>query len=489
LQITLPEGSAGTEADLYVLLGGADRKLFSSIFAFGLEELSSREMLDAEETRARIFSAGITGAGNSAQSIISKLDAANQQLLRPKAAAKITTLIERLEAVAGELFEWQGKLERYPELLKHEMKCRQALKALAEEESRLQQDAHELRRLLDLWTPFCELRRAGAELEMLGPVPEHIEQAVEKVARLEEQRQALLGQMCEVNAASENAVRELSEQESRYQQHLEHLLAEVEYHCESAALQRDRLTSLPVQKKKISALTQALAEQLAAFGGTWTRENISSLPCFFANQEEGRVWQHVLGSLEQRVSQSTAGAEVALEKLRESEQRCEDLRQQLAKLPADGSALLDRQKGAVAEWRAAAQELSVLEEKLNYERSLRAEMESHLRFQRSAVKAFAFFFMCLAAALFIAGLMRTSFSDYTLSIPLFFAGAVLFVSGVVIFRRLKRTGLLGPASLANELKQSRRQVQIDAAQERIAQALEELELPLGSGRAAIDRLE
>ena len=65
--LTLPDSRCGDESDLRSLTGGADDKLFRSVFAFSLTELQMLETLTAEGVRDRIFSAGISGAGQSAR--------------------------------------------------------------------------------------------------------------------------------------------------------------------------------------------------------------------------------------------------------------------------------------------------------------------------------------------------------------------------------------------------------------------------------------
>src|SRR5660397_239906 len=60
--------------DLRALLGGVDEALFRSVFAFSLTELQDLDTLSEDGVRDRIFSAGIRGAGSSANQALKELE-------------------------------------------------------------------------------------------------------------------------------------------------------------------------------------------------------------------------------------------------------------------------------------------------------------------------------------------------------------------------------------------------------------------------------
>ena len=72
--MTGPDGRLGGEAELHALLGGANAGLFRSIFAFGLDELTSLETLDDDDVRDLVFTAGVLGAGRSATRAMRELE-------------------------------------------------------------------------------------------------------------------------------------------------------------------------------------------------------------------------------------------------------------------------------------------------------------------------------------------------------------------------------------------------------------------------------
>ncbi len=73
--VTLPDGGLGSEDDLAHLLGNADATLFETVFAFTLRELQELASLTKSDAAERIFSAGLVGAGQTAQKVVADLGA------------------------------------------------------------------------------------------------------------------------------------------------------------------------------------------------------------------------------------------------------------------------------------------------------------------------------------------------------------------------------------------------------------------------------
>ncbi len=101
--LTGPDGHLGGEAELHALLGGANAGLFRSIFAFGLDELTSLETLDDDDVRDLVFTAGVLGAGRSATRAMRELESRRATIVRPRADAAANDLRHRLDAVDSSL--------------------------------------------------------------------------------------------------------------------------------------------------------------------------------------------------------------------------------------------------------------------------------------------------------------------------------------------------------------------------------------------------
>src|SRR5690606_36934191 len=113
--VTLPDGGAGTDADLARLLGHCDRQLFQSVFACRLPELQDFATLDTDGIHDRIFSAGITGAGRSERSTIALLRERQVTLLAPGAGARLDDLRQQLADVERRLEAARSEVARYRE--------------------------------------------------------------------------------------------------------------------------------------------------------------------------------------------------------------------------------------------------------------------------------------------------------------------------------------------------------------------------------------
>ncbi|HUZ00846.1 MAG TPA: AAA family ATPase, partial [Thermomicrobiaceae bacterium] len=158
--VTLPDGRRGSEEELQRLLGGCDRRLFQTVFAFSLAELQDFDTLDADGVQDRIFSAGIVGAGKSAQDALRALADRQSELLRPRGNARINGLLARLDDVDRRVADARRRAGGYPGVLAEERARVDEVRHLGEaiEEQRSVQ-AH-CRRLVELW-PLWARRRAA----------------------------------------------------------------------------------------------------------------------------------------------------------------------------------------------------------------------------------------------------------------------------------------------------------------------------------------
>lgn len=170
-----PDGPAvvsGTSGEdgLRRLLGGADAELFRTVFAFGLAELSSLRLLESEDVRDLVFSAGVLGAGRSATRSVKALGARQAVLVRPRQAdATANRLRTQLSEIERELRELRRAAEAYPE---HAAELTRATERAGM--ARVQADACRGRLsdlgMLDRCRPIWDDRLAArAELGRLGP--------------------------------------------------------------------------------------------------------------------------------------------------------------------------------------------------------------------------------------------------------------------------------------------------------------------------------
>ena len=175
------DGEAVSPAMLSVLLGGANDALFRNVFAFGLGELSSFSSLNSEEVRERVFSAGVLGAGRSANQAIKQIDAQRTKLVKQRSAASPATDLQlRLGELDDNLRAARRSAEHYPALLLDQQVAEERLDDARVEEEAVRTRATELQHLATLEPIWRDRSEAAATLEAIGPILERHE----KVMRL-----------------------------------------------------------------------------------------------------------------------------------------------------------------------------------------------------------------------------------------------------------------------------------------------------------------
>jgi len=105
VSITEGSGSLVSQSELSDLLGHTDRKVFESIFAFGLDELAEAERLHDESVRDLIFSAGVAGAGRSASLAIKRLEEERSEITKTSRSQSQKNQLQNLIKERDELVE------------------------------------------------------------------------------------------------------------------------------------------------------------------------------------------------------------------------------------------------------------------------------------------------------------------------------------------------------------------------------------------------
>jgi len=172
-RLTDEEGEVASPAMLSALLGGANDALFRNVFAFGLGELASFGSLNSEEVRERVFSAGVLGAGRSANQAIKQIEGQQAKLVRHRQAASVATdLQKQLSDLDDELREARRGAERYPALLADQREAEVRLEEARGESERHRARIAELTHLVTLDPISRDRIDASASLDAMGPVSE-----------------------------------------------------------------------------------------------------------------------------------------------------------------------------------------------------------------------------------------------------------------------------------------------------------------------------
>ncbi|MGD0894620.1 MAG: AAA family ATPase [Acidimicrobiales bacterium] len=168
--ITGPDGRLGGDAELHALLGGANAGLFRSIFAFGLDELTSLENLDDDDVRDLVFTAGVLGAGRSATRAMRELENRRGTIVRQRSSdARANQLRHQLDDTEARLRTTRAAAEGYASAEAGHRRLQGETGTARERLDELRRRDVELDRLRSCWPYWNRIHDAEARLAALGP--------------------------------------------------------------------------------------------------------------------------------------------------------------------------------------------------------------------------------------------------------------------------------------------------------------------------------
>ena len=244
--VTLPDGSRGSEDDLAHLLGNADAALFETVFAFTLRELQELDSLTKSgEAADRVFSAGLVGAGKSAQKVVRDLgDVAGDVYKRQGRGGALRETLEELNRTESLLTQVREAATGYPRLAAQLGEADREVRELDAQATALRDKIARLHSLQKLWPAWSELLEAEGELQALGD--EKIDEEV-----------------------------------------LDGLVSDL-------ALHRERLSRLPSLAAGVLQAAAELDARLADLGPGWNSEQLAALDVSLPTRDVVRDWERRL---------------------------------------------------------------------------------------------------------------------------------------------------------------------------------------------------
>lgn len=325
LSVTLEDGTPGDAGDLARRLGGADARLFRSVYAFGLGELQQLETLGDAGVQDHLFSAGVTGAGRSARQAVRELEESARELfagVRARKSDRARALAEEIRGVRADLYLRQEAAEGYPEVRRRERTLDAQIHDLEAEAERHRITELRARKLIelwnDVWSPLAGLREQAAKLvpatsdELPLDARGRLESALEAIERERERldgirndRKALAARLDELRLdeaarAVAPRVAALHEQLALYRSQSERLLGVQSRMAESAA--------------RISSIVARLGE---GFG----EAELRALQVTAIHREELRTWKLQLDAVIGLALEREAATRVAVEQRDRAEAR------------------------------------------------------------------------------------------------------------------------------------------------------------------------
>lgn len=207
LVVRAPNGNQGGQETLDRLLHGADRDLFTNIFAFGLGELQTFASLSADGVRGRIYGAGAGLGGTSALDLERRLRQQMDEAFLPRGRERpLNQLLARIEALRGEIADLGRQPEEHAEAHRERNELRARAVAVREALRAERERAARLTRLLEARAPAAELVLLAEEQAAGDPaldlLPADAVASLERhVASVEEARAAVVAAEEELAAA------------------------------------------------------------------------------------------------------------------------------------------------------------------------------------------------------------------------------------------------------------------------------------------------
>lgn len=310
LLVTLPSGLPGTEDELAGILGHVDGAVFRNVFAFSLKELEDFDKLGSDGIRERIFSAGVVGAGRTAQEVLSDLERRSMELLRNRGSSRITALIGELQQRRRELSNAQSNARAYHDRIVAEEAAqgeKERLRDAIEHEQRMIQQSSMLKELWPTWHRRAQALREMAQLPPLDGLPDDAEARLERISErlrlAEEQHERLAAEQ----QADEGALAVLDLDDAVWA-----AASDIEALDRTVALQRSRLEQVQSFVLQVDAQRSKLNRVIADLGPDWDTNRAAAFDRSIPKTEEVRVWEVSLTEASRRVEE----AEAACERLR-----------------------------------------------------------------------------------------------------------------------------------------------------------------------------
>ena len=165
LAVRAPNGNQGGQETLDRLLQGADRDLFTNIFAFGLGELQTFSSLSADGVRGRIYGAGAGLGGTSAIDLERRIRQLMDGTFLPRGSQRpLNQLLARIEELRREIADLARQPEEHAAAHRERVELQRRADALREDARGARERLIRLTHLRDAGPIAAELAELEREL-------------------------------------------------------------------------------------------------------------------------------------------------------------------------------------------------------------------------------------------------------------------------------------------------------------------------------------
>ena len=454
-----PDGALAESHRLADLLGHADATLFANVFAFGLGELDSFELLDSDEVRDRVFAAGIVGGGRTARAALDSLDARRSALLRPRGRCEIRDLADAARHAARDLSSATAAardLSRRGEEV-------DALQVAAEVARGLVADCRdEVRRasvLLEVWPSHQQLRQATDELALLD-VPDTVDD--DFATRLSAARADIVAARQERTTAEDDVAAVRARRNAiDVAENLHALAAEIEEVANDLATEAARTNRLVELDGVIDARRTELEGHLSRLGPEWDRAHLTAFDVSIPAADEVRRRGDVSAGLAAALASATEERDTTRRQLADVELELEGLDNDAERL--DDASDLERRVRALRQLRADLVDLGTETSRLDAAQGTLAGLAALSSRNSGRTSSIGALFIGVGVILLGAGVATSLSGVGSVAAGFVLTGASSLVLGIVVV--LSSRSAAGPEVMANlraeqrDAKRSRDDVQ------------------------------
>lgn len=480
-----------SDADFQRLIGGVDDKTFRTIFAFSLDELSDFDVLSGEQVRARIFAAGVGGAGPSVREVIQQMERTCGLLLKPRSReGEINRILAELSEQEQLLQRARARSEGYPALRQELAATKGMLEGLdtREAELRVAQTTHE--RLLNLWPIWVDMESSRHELSSLEIIDDFVPDAVRRITEAKQRLESARSMAQRLRDQAARRTAEIDEARAQMSDVLWRLTPAVERQTALLPLYQDRRREREVLRTRAAAAADKAAQALRDLGHNLDEQTVADTETSLSRMEEVRAWRSRINEAARQSGQAAERLDLARDQRAKAETERDREQQALEALPhVDPEAHRARMQ-ALRALRAGQAKLrasqAILEGRLSTARAFMTSSASETSSPGSLN-------WILATAAALTALLLVGAVVFAITGPVAAAAALgsLVAAGVVVClvvglgRRARLGGIEGRQEVARQ-----EEAECRALEQEIIRARKELEAPAALlGLAHLDDAE
>lgn len=320
------QGTRMETHELFRLLGHANERIYTNVYAFGLSELQDFKTLNSDEVKDRLYSAGTGTGGRAISELIRNLEKERGDLYLPQGSKpEINLLFKKVKDKDQDLKKIRGNVEQFDHFHDELKKINEKISEIEINRSKLNRSLKHTENLLSCWEDWRRLRDAQ---ERLSQIPE--------INNFPEKGKELLGMNISFIQDIDNERAKRSEELEKNSILLSKLHVNdkvISVKDEIFALQKGQekyaedLKELPGLVEKQRNLQSALKESLKEIGPEWSTEKVLEFDTSIPAKEKVREKRQAMQDLHDQIrdlDRDKKSQEKKIEKIRQDQAEKEE---------------------------------------------------------------------------------------------------------------------------------------------------------------------